>query len=72
MKLHSEKLEFIVMGNEHTRESLTPIFLVTFLQSSITPAEEVKNLGVTFDTENTIGSHIYKVCCVYCYHPRDL
>ena len=43
-------------------------FPTQFLRNSISPTNEVKNLGVTFDSGNTFASHITKVCCV-CYYP---
>ena len=43
-----------------------PKFPVTLLQSPTTPAEEVKNLCVTFD------NHACKVCHACYYHLRDL
>ena len=36
------------------------------------PAEEVKNLGVTFDSEDTFDSHVGKVYRACYYHLRDL
>ena len=53
LNLNPDKTESTIIGNKHTRESLILKIPVTFLQSSIMPAEEVKNLGVTFDSENT-------------------
>ena len=61
LKLNPDKTSFIIIGDIHTREKLTPKFSATFLQSSTTPVEEVKNLGVTFDSENTFDNHIGKV-----------
>ena len=54
LKLNPDKTEFIIINDKHTRESFVSKFLVTFLQSSIKPAEEVKNLGVTFDSETPL------------------
>ena len=64
--------EFIIIGDKHTRDSFIPKFPVTLLQSSITPAEEVKSLGVTFDSEKTFDSHVGKVCHACYYYLRDL
>ena len=69
LKLNSDKTEFIIISDKHTRLLLIPKFPVTFLQSSITPAEEIKNLGITFDSEDTFVSHVGKV---YYYYLRDL
>ena len=47
-------------------------FPAQFLGNSISPTNEVKNLGVTFDSGNIFASHITKVCCVCYYHLKDL
>ena len=39
---------------------------------AITPAAEVKNLCVTFDSENTFDSYVGKVCHACYYHLQDL
>ena len=52
----------MIIEDKHTRESFIPKFPVTLVRISITPAKEIKNLGVTFDTENTFDNHIGKVC----------
>ena len=61
LKLSPYKSEFFIIFNKYTRESSIPKFPVTFLQCSIILAEEVKHLGVTFDSENTFDIHIGKV-----------
>ena len=64
LKLNPDMTEFIIMGDKHTREPLVPKFPVTFPQSSIIPAEELK---ITFDSENTFDSYVGKVCHA-CYY----
>ena len=50
-----------------------PNLHITFLQSSIRLAEEVKkNLGVTFKSENPFDNHVGKVCHACYYYLRDL
>ena len=46
-------------------------FPTQFLENSISPTNEVKNLGVTFDSGNTFASHITKVCHACYYHLKD-
>ena len=46
-------------------------FPTQFLGNSISPTNEVKNLGVTFDFGNTFVSRITKVCCACYYHLKD-
>ena len=72
LKLNPEKTEFIIIGNRQARESIMQKFPTQFLGNSISPTNEVKNLGVTFDSGNTFASHITKVCCACYYHLKDL
>ena len=46
-----DRTEFIIIDDKQTRDLLIPKCPVTFRQSSVTPSEEVKNLGVIFDSE---------------------
>ena len=71
LKLKLEKTEFTVISDRQARESLMQKFPTQFLGNSISPTNEVKNLGVTFDSGNTFASYITKVCCACCYHLKD-
>ena len=62
LKLNPDKTEFIIIGDKNTRDSLAQKFPVDLLQSSVIPAEKVKNLGVTFDSSNGFDCHISNVC----------
>ena len=62
LKLNPDKTEFIIIGEKHTREALMPKL----------PTEEVWNLGVTLDSENTFDNHIVKACHTCYHHLRDL
>ena len=46
-------------------------FPTLFLGNSISPTIKMKNLGVTFDSGNTFGSHITKDCHACYYHLKD-
>ena len=72
LKLNPEKNEFIIIGQKAIRESLSPNFPVPLLQNNISPSVEVKNLGVTFDSDNSFDNHVAKVCQACYYHLRDL
>ena len=72
LKLNPEKTEFTFIGDKQARESIMQKFPTQFLGNSISPTNEVKNLGVTFDSGNTFASHITKVCCACYYHLKDL
>ena len=49
LKLNPDKTEFIVIGDDQIRHSLTSSFPVSFLGNIIEQAESVKNLGVILD-----------------------
>ena len=68
--LNPEKTEFTVIGSRWARDSLMQKFPTQFPGNSIFVTNEVKNLGVTFDSGNTFASHITKVCCA-CYYLKD-
>ena len=72
LKLNAEKTEFIIIGEKAIRESLAPNFPVQLLQNNISPSVEVKNLCVTFDSDNSFDNHVAKVCRRCYYHLRDL
>ena len=65
LKLNPEKNEFIIIGH-------SPNFPVPLLQNNISPSVEVKNLGVTFDSDNSFDNQVAKVCRTCYYHLRDL
>ena len=72
LKLNLEITEFIIIGQKAFRELLAPNFPVPLLQNNISPSAEVKNLGVTFDSDNSFDNHVAKVCRACYYHLRDL
>ena len=72
LKLNPEKTEFIILGQKATRELLASNFPVPLLQNNISPSVEVKNLGVTFDSDNSFDNHVAKVGRACYYHLRDL
>ena len=72
LKLNPEKNEFIIIGQKATRGTLAPNFPVPILQNNISPSVEVKNLGVIFDSDNSLDNHVAKVCRACYYHLRDL
>ena len=72
LKLNPEKNKFIIIGQKAIRESLASNFPVPLLQNNISLSVEVKNLGVTFDSDNSFDNHVAKVCRACYYHLRDL
>ena len=71
LKLNPEKTEFTIIGNRPARESLMQKFPTQFLGNSVSPTNEVTNLGVTLHSGNTFASHITKVCHACYYHLKD-
>ena len=71
LKLNPEKNEFIIIGQKAIRESLAPNFHIPRFQNNISRSVEVKNLGVTFDSDS-FDNHVAKVCRACYYHLRDL
>ena len=72
LKLKPENTKFTIIGNRHIRESLVQKFPTHLLGNSISSTDQVKNLGVTFDSGNTLASHITKVCSACYYHLKDI
>ena len=71
LKLNPEKTEFTIIGDRQAMESLMQKFPTQFLGNSISPTNEIKNFGVTFDSGNTCANHITKVCRACYYHIKD-
>ena len=69
---HSATVAPTVIGDRQARESIMQKYPTQFLGNSISPTNEVKNLGVTFDSGNTFVSHITKVCFACYYHLEDV
>ena len=72
LKLNPEKNEFIIIGQKAIRESLAPNFPVPLLQNNLSPSVEVKNLGVTFDSDNSFDNQVAKVCRACYYRPMPV
>ena len=72
LKLNPDKTEFIIIGNKTDRGELTKEFPVSLLQSEVSPATIVRNLGVTFDSDHSFNSHVANLCRACYYHMRDL
>ena len=71
LQLNTEKTEFAIIFDRQARKSLMQKFPTQFLGNSISPTNEVKNLGVIFDSGNAFASHITRVCYANYYHFKD-
>ena len=54
LKLNPVKTEFTVIGDRQARESTMQKFPTQFLRNSISPINEVKNLGVILTLETLL------------------
>ena len=65
LKVNADKTQVIAFGSRQSLRSL-PQFVVKFGASTILPSTEVKNLGLTFDSQLSWDSHISLLsrrCC---------
>ena len=71
LKLNPDKTEFILIGSKNNREQLQH-FSIIILGDQILPAQNVKNLGVVFDTSLSLSDHVSRVSNSTRVHARDL
>ena len=62
LKLTSDKMEFIVNGDDQIRSSMRSSFPVSFLGNIMKPSESVKNIGVFLDADNSMQRHVSNLC----------
>ena len=72
LKLNPDKTEFIIIGTNKNRDKFSQHFPLNLLNNLTTPADHVRNLGVTFDKNFSFSKHITNIAQSCCYHMRDL
>ena len=72
LKLHTDKTEFLLIGNERQRSKYLSMFPIELLGVKTNPAKCARNLMVIFDKNFTFRSHISAVCSSCFYHIWDL
>ena len=72
LKLNPDKTEFLLIGNEQQRSKYLSMFPLELLGVKTYPANSVRNLGVIFDKNFNLRSHISAICSSCIYHIRDL
>ena len=72
LKLNPEKTEFILIGSKNNRKQLLPHFPINILSNQISPAQNVRNLGVVFDSNFSFSDHLSQVIKSTRVHARDL
>ena len=72
LKLNSDKTKFIIIGTKRQRHKLSYHFPVKLLGNDICPSDNVRNLGVVFDSDFSFHKHVSNICKSCFYHIRDL
>ena len=72
LKLNPEKTEFLLIGHDRQRRKYLDLFPYTLLNIPTSSAEKARNLGVIFDVDLSLKSHVSSVCNACYYHLRDL
>jgi len=72
LRLNANKTDFFINGTSRQRRKLTPFFPRNILNRSITPSDNVLNLGVTFVSFFNFRKLISPKCRCWFYHIRDL
>ena len=72
LKLNPDKTEFLLIGNERQRSKYLSMFPIEVLGVETYPAKSDRNLGVIFDKDFNLRSHISAICSSCIHHIRDL
>ena len=71
-KVNPDRNEFLPIGNERQRSKYLSMFPIELFVVKTNPAKSARNLGVIFDNNFPIRSHISVVCSSCFRHMRDL
>ena len=72
LALNPSKSEVLFMGTRTKLHSVRNIAKVSVTGCDISPAESIKNLGVTLDSELSLCKHVSNICKTSHYHIRAL
>ena len=72
LKLNPDKTEFIFTGARNKRNLLHSFFPTDILGNRVDPSSNVRNLGVTFDSDMSLTNHVSQVTKSTRIHIRDL
>jgi len=71
LTLNPSKTEYLIIGTRQQRAKLTSTTL-NFADTQLNPVLSARNLGVTFDLEMSLESHISKICQTSYRHIRQI
>lgn len=71
LMLNEDKTEFFVATTSHLMRSLPPVSLRVG-DKLINPSDTVRNLGVLFDSQMSMSSHVKNLCSSLTYHLRNI
>jgi len=72
LSLNADKTEFIIVGTKQQRAKAEGDTLkLNFDNCSISPSESVRNLGVIFDSDMSMSTHVSKICQLSFLHLRN-
>lgn len=72
LKLNPDKTEFLLIGHEQQRKKYLSQFPLSLMGVETNPSKSANNLGVTFDQNFKLRSHISQVCRTCFYQIRDI
>ena len=71
LKLNSDKTEFFVATSHHFKK-LMPNVHLQIGDETISPSENIRNLGVIFDDVMSMSAHVTSLSCNLTYHLRNI
>ncbi|XP_072030425.1 uncharacterized protein [Amphiura filiformis] len=71
LKLNDSKTEFFVATPSHLKHIVGPVSLCVG-DMLINPSDNIRNLGIIFDSSMSFSAYITNLCCSLTYHLRNL
>ncbi len=72
LKLNPDKTEFLLIGHEQQRKKYLSNFPIQLMDVPTASSKSARNLGVVFDQNFNLRSHVSMICRSCLYHIRDL
>ena len=71
LKLNDSKTEFFIATSSHNKQKLTPVHL-QIGTDFIAPSDNVRNLGIIFDSQMTMSPHVTGLCKALSFQLRNI